>query len=155
MTMHRIERFFRCTLALTLLAAPCLGFAQSCASAIPITTNNFTGTTCGGTNSLPTLANGAILSIAPQVIYAQPDLSATYGYEIVSLNADPNTLSLYVCKNPCSTYSTCVAVGDVGASGSVSLTVSPPSEYSIIVGSSSGASGTCSSYTLAISVPLN
>jgi len=153
--MPRIECFLRFAIALGVLGAPCASLAQSCANPIPITPvspGSFSGTTCGATNYLPSVANGAISTFGPQVIYLQSDLSATYGYENITLQADPNTLSLYVCRSPCATYSSCVAVADVGAGGIADATIAPPREAYIVVGSSNG---TCSAYSLTISVPLD
>jgi len=150
--MLRIERFRCGALALVLLCAPCLGFAQSCANPIVIAPpeTSVSGSTCSGTNYLSSVANGAIPSPGPQVIYRQPDLSAVAVSEFVSLQADPNSLSLYVCSSPCSTYASCFAVADVGANGETVVNLTPPREAYLIVGSSNGS---CSSYTLSISAP--
>ena len=138
---------YLCALLILIAAAP--AFAQSCANAIPITNGgNFSGNTCNGSNQLPALVNGAIQTAGPQTIYALHDLSSLYLNETFTLTADPSaSLSLFVCRNPCSTYSSCVAVADVGSSGSVAAFVSVPAEYFVVVGSTAG---TCGAYNLQI-----
>ena len=139
-------------LLLLLAAAP--AFAQSCANAIPIVSGgNFSGTTCGGTNQLPALAAGAIQTSGPQALYAVQDLSAVYLNETFTLTADPSAnLAVFVCRNPCSTFASCVAVADVGSNGSGAASVSTPTEYFVVVGS---LAGTCGAYTLTVSGTLN
>jgi len=151
--MNRVLSFNRCGIASLLWFASCTAFAQTCASPIPITDGSgISGTTCGNTNQLPSVANGAILSGDPQTIYDLHDLSALYLDEALTLSASPNSLSLYVCRKPCSTYATCVAVGDTDATGMVQLRLGRPAEYFVVVGSNNGS---CASYTLTISGTLN
>ena len=138
---------YLCTVLILIAAAP--AFAQSCANAIAITNGgNFSGNTCNGSNQLPALANGAIQAAGPQTIYALHDLSSIYLNETLTLTADPSTnLSLFVCRNPCSTYSSCVAVADVGSIGSGVAFVNNAAEYFVVVGSTLG---TCGAYNLQI-----
>ena len=139
--------------AVLILFASAPVFAQSCANAIPITNGGtFSGTTCSQSNQFPTLVNGAIQTPGQQVIYALSDLSAQYLNEQFTLTADPNSLSLYVCRNPCSTYASCVAAGDVGSTGSVTLNLPKPAEYFLVLGSTSGV---CSTFSLTITGTFN
>ena len=141
-----------CASLILIVAAPV--FAQSCANTIPITFGgNFTGNTCSGTNQLPALANGAIQASGPQAVYALQDLSSQYLNETLTLTADPSAnLSVFVCRNPCSTYASCVAVADVGSNGSGAAYLSTPAAYFVVIGSTAG---TCGAYSLTVSGTFN
>lgn len=131
-------------------------FAQGCANPIPITVaGTFAGSTCGGSNYLPAVANGAVAARGNQVIYALPDFSASLLNEYVQLDASANSASVYVCRNPCSTYSSCVAAGDVDASGSVTVQLGKPAEYFIVVQAQLAPSGICGNYTLSVGGTFN
>jgi hypothetical protein len=145
---------FRLACASVILIAAAPVFAQSCVNTIPIASGgNFNGNTCSGTNQLPALANGAIQASGPQAIYALQDLSAIYLNETFTLTAAPSAnLSVFVCRNPCSTYASCVAVADVGSGGSGAAFVSNPAAYFVVIGS---AAGTCGAYSLTVSGTFN
>jgi hypothetical protein len=137
-----------CCVAL-LFGAAAPAFAQTCASnAIPVSNGGgFVGNTCNSTVQLPALANGAIQSPGPQDIYALHDLSALYLDLTLTLTSSPNSLSLYVCRNPCSTFASCVAVADTDGTGVATIKLPQPAEYFLVVGS---AAGTCNTYSLTI-----
>jgi hypothetical protein len=128
-------------------------FAQACSGMLPIVSGGvFSGSTCSGSNQLPVLTNGAMQSPGPQSIYELHDLSAQYlnlTLELTTeLTAEPNSLSLYVCRNPCSAIASCVAVADTDATGKATINLPKPDEYFVVVGS---ASGTCSNnYSLLV-----
>ena len=129
--------------------------AQSCPNAIAVPTLNapLSGTTCGATNQLPAVANGAIQLSGPEVIYDVADFSAIYLDESYTLTADPNSqLSLFVCRNPCSAYATCYGVADVDNTGTATVHLAKTTASTVIVASTAG---TCGSYTLTIGGTFN
>ena len=142
-------------LACALLLSASMGVAaQSCTNTVAVPVNNvLSGTTCGGTNQLPAIANGAIQAFGPQVIYDVADFSAGYLDETYTLNADPASgLSLFVCRNPCSAYATCYGVADVDNTGTAAVHLAKTTAATVIVGSTAA---TCGNYTLTISGTLN
>jgi len=135
-----------CIVMLFGAAAPAFGQACAASSVIPITNGGaFFGNTCTSAVQLPALANGAIRTPGPQDIYALHDLSALYLNLTLTLTSSPNSLSLYVCRNPCSTFGSCVAVADTDATGLAVIYLPKPAEYFVVVGSTAD---TCNTYSL-------
>jgi hypothetical protein len=142
--------FLQPALSTLLLSISLAASAQSCTT-VPVSspTGGLSGTTCSATNQLPVLANGAIQTPGPQAIYAVQDFSAALLDETFTLSADPaSNLSLFVCRNPCSTYASCVGVADVDGTGHATVHLARPLESIVVVGS---MVGTCATYTLSIS----
>jgi hypothetical protein len=153
--MNRIALIARsCFLLLqTTVLSP--AFAQTCANPTAlVSAGSFAGNTCTSTNQLPYVANGAIATGGNQDVYF---IHTTDGHSIF-LNVQPNAtvdMSLLVCRNQCSTYTTCVAAVDPGVAGTTASATLPdgPGDYYVIVGTASAAS--CGSYTLTLFSPLN
>jgi hypothetical protein len=147
---------FRALLAFLLLGPAMPAFAQTCAVPITIPTiGAFNGNTCTSTNQLPYLANGAIAVIGNEDVY---HLTAANANSIV-LTAQPEAaldLALFVCRNQCSTYATCIAAVDAGGAGAAESTQLPdgPGDYYVIVGTANPATPICGSYTLIVAGPL-
>ncbi len=129
--------------------------AQTCASPTPIvSTGTFPGNTCTNTNQLPYLANGAISVAGNQDVYFIHAVNA----QSVSLTLVPDAsvdMALFICRNQCSTYTTCIAAVDAGVAGGTVSAPLPdgPGDYYVIVGSTSA--GTCGNYDLNVIAPLN
>jgi len=150
---HAIRQLLRRACAVMLLLAVVPAFGQTCANPLPIVSGGlFTGITCSSIGQLPAIANGAIQIPGLQVIYALSDLSASYLDLTLTMSAQPNTLSLFVCRNPCSTYTSCVAIADTGSPGTAIVHLDKPAEYFLVVGS---ANNTCSQYSLTVNGTLN
>jgi hypothetical protein len=143
--------------------APCsfialLGFAispdasaQSCATPTQIVAagSAFSGDTCNNTNQLPFLANGAISAPGSQDIY---HMSVGDGSGFV-LSVVPDSgvdASVFICRNQCTTYATCVAAVDFGGAGFTETATLPPGvgDYYIVVQT---APAQCGSYNLSVS----
>ena len=128
-------------------------FAQTCAAPTEIvTTGAFNSDTCSSTNQLPYLANGAIAAFGNQDVYHLRVADGTG----VTLNAQPQPavdLALFVCRNQCSTYATCVATADAGGAGFAEAATLPagPGDYYVIV---SSGQVQCGSYSLSVAAPL-
>lgn len=135
-----------------LLTASTAAVAQTCAAPIQVVNTNNTGNTCDGTYNLPALANGAISNNGKDVVYHVATSNPYAG--TVILQAEPGIdLTLFVCRGPCGTYSTCIGAADDGAGAQNSVDVpAGTSDYFVIVGS---AGGYCGSYTLDLVYPLN
>jgi hypothetical protein len=131
-------------------------FAQTCAAPIPITAlSPMSGNTCASTNQLPYLANGAISFLGNQDIY---HLAVADGTQ-VQVHVTPEAgldLAVFVCRNQCSTYATCVATVDDGGAGVQETAPLPdgPGDYYVIVGTAVSAL-TCGNYQLTVSMPLD
>lgn len=131
-------------------------FAQSCASPIEISgvVSQFAGNTCNSSNQLPNLANGMIYSPGSQDIYHLSIADGT-GVQLHLTPAAALDGVLFVCRNVCATYSTCIAAVDSGGAGIAEVASLPsgPGDYYVIVGSS--ASPVCGTYNLVLSSPLD
>ncbi len=135
--------------------------AQTCASPIevilpPFSNGPYTDTTCGHTNTLPYLANGAILASGEQMIFHLLRVPTAYAGTITLTPAANVELGLFVCRGPCSTYSTCIAAIDNGQG--IASTVQIPAgagDYFVIVGSTPVTAPSCGTYTLSTAFPLN
>ena len=152
MTQHR-----RALLTLLLLMLPFApAFGQTCAAPIEISgpQMSFDGNTCSNTNTLPQLANGALTNRGPTAVYhlaIAPNSNVTAA---TLTPTDGKDLTLYLCRSPCSTYSTCVAVVDNGAGAQNTANLpTQPGDYYIVVGAITGE--VCGTYHLAIVAPLN
>jgi len=143
--------------ALLILCPALPAFAQTCAAPIAIVaTGFFNGNTCASTNQLPYLANGAIAVIGNEDIYRLTAVNAN----AITLNVQPEAgldLALFVCRNQCSTYATCIATVDNGGPGVAESTQLPdgPGDYYIIVGTAAQVAPQCGNYTLTVSAPLD
>jgi len=105
---------------------------------------------------LPYLANGAIAFVGNQDIYRLTVLDGTD----VQLHLSPEAgldLAVFVCRNQCSTYATCVATIDDGGAGVQETAPLPsgPGDYYVIVGATTLATSTCGNYSLTVSTPLD
>src|SRR5262249_21263960 len=130
--MMIVLRVALAVLALTGIPA----FAQTCASPIDVvTTGFFDRTTCGGTNQLPYLANGAIAASGAQEIYhVLASDSQGVALHLQPLDAGLD-LSLLICRDRCSAYATCTAAADASAGSSADAPLPDgPGEYYIVVG---------------------
>jgi len=141
-------------IAATLAFFSASAYAQSCASPIEVSVpaTQFTGNTCNSTNQLPYLVNGAVQAPGNQDIY---HLRVTDGSGI-QLQLTPAVALdgvLFVCRNLCATYSSCVAAVDSGGIGAAEMASLPPGpgDYYVIIGSVVPACGT---YNLTVSAPL-
>ena len=132
-------------------------FAQTCAAPILIAgIGAVAGNTCASTNQLPYLANGAIAVIGNEDIYRLTAANAN----LIQLHVQPEAgldLALFVCRNQCSTYATCIATVDNGGAGVAESTQLPdgPGDYYVIVGTAASTSPTCGNYSLTVSGPLD
>lgn|GEM_PF-3359439 len=150
------------------IAALVLGFgaivsvrAQTCAAPIEVisqlaSNGTHSDTTCGHTNTLPYLGNGAISASGEQMIYHILRVPNAYAGTITLTPAANVELGLFVCRGPCSTYSTCIAAIDNGPG--VASTAQIPvgvGDYFVIVGSTPVTVPSCGSYTLSTAFPLN
>ena len=135
-----------------LLTASTAAVAQTCAAPIEVVNTHSTGNTCDGTFDLPALANGAISNNGKDVVYHVATSNPYAG--TVTLQAAPGVdLSLFVCRGPCGTYSTCIGAADGGAGALNSVDVpAGTADYFVIIGA---ASGSCGSYTLNLVYPPN
>lgn len=135
--------------------------AQTCAAPIELISQvaangTHTDTTCGHANTLPYLGNGAILASGEQMIYHILRVPNAYAGTITLTPAANVELGLFVCRGPCSTYSTCIAALDNGPG--VASTAQIPAgvgDYFVIVGSTPVTAASCGSYTLSTVFPLN
>lgn len=153
--MTRITCIARGFLLLMQTAIISSAFAQTCASPTAlVSAGTTTGNTCTSTNQLPFLANGAISASGNQDVYF---VHVADGHSILlSVRPDASVdMGLFVCRNQCSTYATCVAAADSGTAGTTTNATLPdgPGDYYVIVGTSSTA--TCGNYTLTLVPPLN
>jgi hypothetical protein len=133
-------------------------FAQTCSAPLQITTvGTYNGNTCSNSNTLPYLANGGVLTPGNEAVYHIAVGAAVQFPVAVTLTPDSGVdLALFVCRGPCSTYSTCIAAVD-GGSGVTSSTQLPAEagDYFIIIGALEQSAGqTCGNYSLTISAPL-
>jgi len=149
--MKRTARLncFRCLFAFAIAVVSAPALSQTCAAPIEYTYSPVSGNTCNSTRNLPYLANGAIVNGGPDIVYHGYLLSTTSIYAALE---GVDNLSLYVCRGPCGTYSTCLAVIDSVAFAAYPTTIYPaaPGDYYFIVGS---ASGVCGTYTLYLWTP--
>jgi hypothetical protein len=138
--------------AIAVGVTPLPGLGQTCAAPIEVVNTNITGNTCDGTFNLPALANGAITNLGKDLVYHLAT-NNPYAGRII-LQPEPTIdLSLFVCRGPCGTYSTCIGVADGGAGAQSSVDVpAGNTDYFIIVGATSGQ---CGSYALDIIYTLN
>jgi hypothetical protein len=139
---------------IALIAFATTGSAQTCASPIILATTPqaVTGTTCAGTQQLPTFANGAING-TQQIVHRIRTTAPTTGLQ-VSVQPEPSQdVAVFVCSNQCSPTATCVAaVDDNGGGGAETASIpSAPGDYYVIVQNV----GTCGSYSLVFTGPLN
>jgi hypothetical protein len=152
--MHPIR--YLCASLFACVATP--AFAQTCAAPIEIAVAPFVSTrsTCSNTNNLPYLANGAIANQGEDDVY-HIAIGAAVMYEgTATLTPEAGVdLSLFICRGPCGTYSTCVAAVDNGT-GAVDAAQIPavPGDYFIVVGHAGSSLPTCGNYTLSIAYPL-
>jgi hypothetical protein len=139
-------------------AAAGSAFAQTCSAPIEITTlGNNTGNTCTNSNTLPYLANGAMSTPGNEAVYHMSVGAAASSPIIATLTPDSGVdLALFICRGPCSTYSTCVAAVDGGSGISSSAQIpAGVGDYFIIIGALEQSAGqTCGNYSLIISAPL-
>ena len=153
--MNRTASFARLCFALIQIAVDLPALAQTCANPTAIVSaGTLTGNTCASANQLPYLVNGAISTQGNQDVY----LIHTSNPGPIFLSVQPNAsvdMALFVCRNQCSTYATCVAAFDPGVAGTAVGATLPaaPGDYYIIVGTSSPA--TCGQYTLTVAPQLN
>lgn len=144
-----------CTFLTLLAAMP--GFAQTCATPLPIAAGMpLNGNTCASTNQLPYVANGAIAFSGKQDIY----LFTTANANLIQLQVQPEAgldLALFVCRNQCTTYATCIATVDDRGVGVTESTQLPdgPGDYYVIVGTAASTLPTCGNYTLTVTGPLD
>jgi hypothetical protein len=140
-----------------LLAAATPAYAQTCANPIEVPViQGFNATTCGSPNNLPYVANGAISILQGEnVVYHVGTVNNPYAGQ-VSLQPEPTVdLALFVCRAPCSTYSTCFAVADNGPGAqNVADIPAGASDFYIIVGHVTGVP-TCGNYSLDFIYPLS
>jgi hypothetical protein len=142
----------RCSLLVALLglAAPLAASAQSCAAPIEVTyVGEYSSNTCNNSNQLPYLANGAISAPGSQDVFHMRVSDGT-GF---NLQVQPPTgvpVSMFVCRNQCSTYATCIAAVDSDGASLTSMVPLPPGagEYYIVVQT---AIAQCGSYNLVVS----
>lgn len=115
-------------------------------------TGVFNSDTCNSTNQLPYLANGAIAAFGNQDVY-HLRVSDGSGVTLGVLPQPAVDLALFVCRNQCSTYATCVAAVDAGAAGSLETATLPagPGDYYVVVSSSQAQ---CGGYNLSVTAPL-
>ncbi len=136
--------------ALTALSAPAA--AQTCAAPIEVFNTNITGNTCDGSYNLPALANGAIVNVGKDIVY-HVATSNPYSGAVILAPEPTVDLTLFVCRGPCGTYSTCIGVADKGAGAQDTVDVpAGTNDYFIIVGA---ASGVCGNYQLTLVYPLD
>ncbi len=151
--MNRFAFIARRSFLLMQIAFIFPAFAQTCTNPTAlVSVGSWTGNTCTSTNQLPYVANGAIATGANQDVYFVHTANAGS----IALSLQPNAsvdMGLFVCRNQCSTYATCVAAIDPGVAGEAASTTLPPGpgDYYIIVGTASSAS--CGDYTLTLAVP--
>jgi hypothetical protein len=153
--MNRIAFVARCCFLMMQIAAVLPAFGQTCANPTAlVSAGSLTGNTCTSTNQLPYIANGAISAGGNQDVYY---IHTANGHSVLlTVQPDPSVdMGLFVCRNQCSTYATCVAALDPGVSGTTTTATLPdgPGDYYVIVGTASAAS--CGSYTLSLIPPLN
>ncbi len=133
--------------------------AQTCAAPSIITTAPaiVSGTTCSGTTSLPTLANGAMAGGQQTIYRITLGTGAIPGIQL-NLQPDPDTdMALFVCPNVCSPIATCIATVDENGTGQPETFTLPsvPGDYYIIVQAAPGSSTMCGGYSLVVTGPLN
>ena len=134
-------------------AAPVL--AQSCANPIPITiVSTYSGNTCTSTPQLPSLANGAIQLFGNQDIYHVGAADVQVGTQLVVTPSATFDVEVFVCRNQCSTYATCVSAEDAQGPGGVETAKLPPGpgDYYVIIGSP--PTSDCGTYTMSVLGPL-
>jgi hypothetical protein len=138
-------------------AAAGSALAQTCSAPIEIThVSAYTGNTCTNSNTLPYLANGAILIQGNEAVY-HIALGTANQYAFTAI-LTPDTdldLALFICRGPCSTYSTCIAAvdGGIGMTSSAQIPAGA-GDYFIIVGALGATVQSCGNYSLTFAVPL-
>ncbi len=122
--------------------------AQACDTAIPIYPNlTDSGNSCG-TNHLPQLNVGTVLTPGDDVVYRlyQGEDGATS-----AVLTSESGLALFLCRAPCGTSSECIAAGSTGVNTTVQIQVPrDDEEYYLIIDSQ----GSCGDYTLSTFGPL-
>jgi len=146
----------RCAIAALVLSLSLVAglHAQTCAAPIEMTSQFMLNgphpdTTCSHPNTLQYLANGAISVSGEQMIYHIALGSLYAGGSITVTPAANREMSLFVCRGPCSTYSTCIAAVDNGLG--VATTAQIPAgvgDYFVVVASTPVTTPSCGSYTL-------
>jgi hypothetical protein len=139
-------------------AAAGSALAQTCSAPIEITNiGTNTGTSCANSNTLPNLANGAIVTSGNQAVYhIAPGAANQYGITVTLTPDSGVDLGLFICRGPCSSYSTCIAAVDSGAGMTSSAQIpAGAGDYFIIVGALGESTAlTCGNYSLITSAPL-
>ena len=152
--MSRIAFIARLCFLLIVNTVVLPAWAQTCANPTAlVNAGTLSGNTCTSTNQLPYLANGAISTAGNQDVYLVD--TARTGPIFLAVQPDASVdMGLFVCRNQCSTYATCIAI-DTGVAGTeVSATLlSGPGDYYVIVGAASPA--ICGHYTLTLAPQLN
>lgn len=132
--------------------------AQSCSAPIEIVGQlSWQGDTCNGTTALPYLANGAIVNAGGKAdVYHVGAVSNPYAGQVTLTSAADVDLSLFVCRGPCGTYSTCFAAVDNGTAAVNTADIpAGTQDYYIVVAHADASSPGCGGYHLDIVYPLN